>query len=146
MAKILPRPKPSRFRTTFGGLTRSELMSRIRSSGNLTTELRMVRLLRSARITGWRRGSLLPGKPDFVWSKQRIALFIDGCFWHGHNCGRNLTPKRNARFWRHRIEQNQARDRRVSAQLRRDGWKVLRFWECSLVKRPKHCINRIDLA
>jgi DNA mismatch endonuclease (patch repair protein) len=92
--------------TSFGNLTRSELMSRIRSSGTKTTEERLAGLLRKAGLKGWRRQWPLPGKPDFAWPRDKVALFVDGCFWHGHNCGRNLTPKRNAQAWKEKIDNN----------------------------------------
>lgn len=132
--------------TTFGGLTRSELMSRVRSTGNRTTEGRMVRLLRSSRLTGWRRHARLLGKPDFVWRQAKLALFVDGCFWHGHDCGRSLIPKRNASFWREKIRSNKRRDRRVTRQLRSWGWSVIRVWECELVRCPQKCLRRIRAA
>ena len=78
--------------TDFGGLTRSQLMSRIRSKGNATTEQTMVALLRKHGLSGWRRHYPVAGRPDFVWRQERVALFLDGCFWHGHGCGRNLVP------------------------------------------------------
>lgn len=62
---------------------RSEVMSRIRSQGNKVTELRLISIFREARITGWRRKQPLLGKPDFVFRQQRLAVFVDGCFWHG---------------------------------------------------------------
>lgn len=130
-------------KTTFGSLDRSALMAKVRSTGNETTELSMARLLRSARVTGWRRHLKLPGKPDFAWPNQRIALFIDGCFWHGHRCGKNITPKTNTALWARKIATNKKRDSRISQQLRRRGWCVLRVWECSLKKRPNICIGRI---
>src|SRR5580700_9059683 len=89
-----------REKTTFGGLSRSALMSRIRGSHNATTELKFLALLRATRIIGWRRNYPLTGKPDFTFPKSRLAVFIDGCFWHGHACGRNLSPKRNAQAWK----------------------------------------------
>src|SRR5689334_12378985 len=89
--------------TSFGQLSRAELMSRVRSTGNQTTEGRMVKILRAAHVTGWRRRAKLPGNPDFVWRVGRVALFVDGCFWHGHDCGRNLTPKNNAELWEKKI-------------------------------------------
>src|SRR5215510_3405686 len=109
--------------TTFGGLTRSQLMSRIRSRGNKTTELHAVSLLRAKGITGWRRHAPLVGRPDFVWPKSRVALFVDGCFWHGHDCGRNLRPKTNAALWEQKIAANKARDRQNARELRLKGWK-----------------------
>jgi len=132
--------------TSFGNLTRSQLMSRVRSGGNETTEMRMARLLRGAHIRGWRRHSSILGKPDFVWTHEKVAVFVDGCFWHGHACGRNLTPGRNAKDWRRKIRGNKARDRRVTRGLRTKGWAVLRIWECKLAKNPETCLARIQRA
>ncbi len=130
-------------RTTFGGLSRSELMSRIQSRGNITTEIRMITLLKQAGMKGWRRHAMLLGKPDFVWHDMKVAVFVDGCFWHGHNCDRNLTPKRNAAAWQEKINRTKQRDRKVSRELRNQGWKVVRIWECVLTKRPEVSIQRI---
>lgn len=132
--------------TSFGGLNRSELMARCRSKGNASTEGRMVALLRHSKLTGWRRHLSLPGKPDFAWPKRKVALFVDGCFWHGHNCGRNLTPNSNVEYWRVKIERTQTRDRRISRELRKCGWTVLRVWECVLRRSPEQVINRIRRA
>src|SRR5713226_3567930 len=101
-----------REKTTFGGLRRGQLMARVRSIGNETTEERLASLLRSRGISGWRRHLSIPGKPDFAWRKERLAVFVDGCFWHGHNCGRKLTPKTNRQAWREKISNNKARDQR----------------------------------
>jgi DNA mismatch endonuclease, patch repair protein len=131
-------------KTTFGGLSRSVLMSRIRSTRNATTELKMISLLRAAQFRGWRRNFCLLGKPDFVFPKHRLVVFVDGCFWHGHGCGRNLIPKRNAALWRRKIIGNQRRDQRVSRTLRAAGWRVVRIWECALAKNPKTCTRRIQ--
>lgn len=130
-------------RTTFGGLRRGQLMSRIRSTGNLTTEKRLASLLRAAGLAGWRRHQPLLGRPDFVWSKAKVTVFVDGCFWHGHNCGRNLKPRTNVKAWRDKIELNRARDRRTTRALRECGWSVIRVWECSLARKPYHCVDRI---
>ena len=117
--------------------------SRIRSAGNSTTELKLLRLFRKAGVKGWRRNHSLPGKPDFAFPELRVAVFVDGCFWHGHRCGRNLTPSRNAKAWSAKIEGNQKRDRRVSRELRWLGWRVIRIWECSLTKRPNASLRRV---
>ena len=129
-------------RTTFGGLVRGELMARVRSKGNETTEKRLVRLFREWRLTGWRRNQSLPGRPDFVFSKEKTLVFVDGCFWHGHNC-RNLTSKTNQKAWHDKIARTQARDRRNNRLLRQLGWKVIRIWECRLAKAPDLCMRRI---
>jgi DNA mismatch endonuclease, patch repair protein len=133
-------------KTTFGSLTRSQLMSRVQSRGNKTTELVAARLLRENGFKGWRRHVNLIGKPDFVWPKTRLALFIDGCFWHGHGCGRNLTPRTNAALWQQKIDTNKQRDRRNDRALRRTGWTVLRIWECSLAKDQARCVERLKRA
>ncbi|HUI07027.1 MAG TPA: very short patch repair endonuclease [Verrucomicrobiae bacterium] len=138
--------RPSQEVTTFGRLSRSELMSRIRSSGNLTTEIRLARLLRKSHMAGWRRGLAIPGQPDFAWPVLKVAVFVDGCFWHGHDCDRNLKPKRNARYWQEKIQRNVARDRRVSRRLKKNGWTVIRIWECMLTKSPTRCLNQIGTA
>ncbi|MBN1394232.1 MAG: DNA mismatch endonuclease Vsr [Pirellulales bacterium] len=131
-------------RTTFGGLSRGRLMSRVKSTGNQTTEKRMVHLLRKAGLSGWRRHQPLIGHPDFIWRDVKIAVFVDGCFWHGHNCGKNIQPKTNADAWRNKIRRNKTRDGRVSAALRRQGWRVIRIWECQLRKKPDACIARVQ--
>lgn len=136
-------PNASFQRTTFGGLSRSDLMSRVKSSGNLTTELRLICLLKAARVHGWRRRFPLFGKPDLAFPKSKVAVFVDGCFWHGHACGRNLTPKNNAALWAEKISRNRARDIRTNRNLRNQGWSVLRVWECELRKSPAKCIWRI---
>lgn len=135
-----------RERTTFGGLRRDQLMSRVRSVGNQTTERRLASLLRQAHLAGWRRHQPLPGKPDFTWRAAMVVVFVDGCFWHGHDCGKNVTPKTNARAWKDKIERTQARDRRVSRKLRQAGWTVIRIWECRLRKNPNRCLARVRRA
>lgn len=141
----MPRwPKPTETHpTTFGGLSRSELMSRIRSKGNVTTELRLLELLRKSSLKGWRRHYRLPGKPDFAWPRLKAAVFVDGCFWHGHDCGRNLKPRTNVTAWQEKIEKNKRRDRLTTRELRRRGWSVVRIWECQLARAPRFCITRI---
>jgi DNA mismatch endonuclease (patch repair protein) len=112
---------------------RSEIMSRIRSKGNQRTEIAMVKLFRANKITGWRRHYPIEGKPDFVFLKQRVAIFVDGCFWHGcPKCYRQ--PKTNRQFWAKKIAANKRRDRRVTAALRQNNWLVARFWQHSMGK------------
>jgi DNA mismatch endonuclease (patch repair protein) len=107
-------------------------MSRIRGKGNLSTELRLIRLMRIAGITGWRRHHPVLGKPDFVFPKKKLAVFVDGCFWHMcPRCG--YTPANNADFWRTKLKGNRERDRIVTRSLRKIGWTVLRIWEHEMV-------------
>jgi len=112
---------------------RSAVMSRIRARGNRDTELRMIELLREYRICGWRRKARVFGKPDFVFPRERIAVFVDGCFWHRHRgCKFAYNPKSRSRFWRRKFKANVARDVLVTKTLRQQGWKVFRVWECHL--------------
>lgn len=82
-------------------------------------------------MTGWRRNYPLYGKPDFVFSKERTAIFVDGCFWHGHNC-RNTIPRDNGDYWARKVARNRERDRLVTAKLEEKKWMVIRLWECEL--------------
>ena len=123
---------------------RSALMAKVRGRGNLTTEQALAKLLRAEGWSGWRRQHVVRGRtaagerfqvrPDFVFSVRRLVVFVDGCFWHG--CPRHGTrPQANAAFWRGKFRRNQARDRRDTCRLRREGWHVLRLWEHEL--KPK---------
>lgn len=126
---------------------RSEVMSRIRGRGNASTEVRMIRLFREHGIKGWRRNWPLPGKPDFVFPKRRIALFVDGCFWHRcPKCYRK--PSTNAEFWEAKIGRNVVRDREVNRELRKRGWRVLRVWEHELKsgKLPRRLRTIVETA
>src|SRR5688572_13055237 len=89
---------------------RSRTMSRIRSVGNASTELRFLSLMRSAGLSGWRRNINLPGRPDVTFVRERVAVFLDGCFWHG--CPRCYAePKSNIKYWMRKIAGNVARDK-----------------------------------
>jgi DNA mismatch endonuclease (patch repair protein) len=121
---------------------RSLVMSRIRGDGNKSTELALLGLLRYNGVSGWRRRWPLLGKPDFVFPKQRLAVFVDGCFWHG--CPRHYRlPGSNVGFWKGKVEANRKRASVVNKDLRKKGWSVVRIWECALRERPGHCVSRI---
>lgn len=130
----------------FSQAKRSEVMARIRSRGNADTEVAFMKLLRAQGIKGWRRhlelsletaassptvkkkGRRRRVKPDFVFPAHKLAVFIDGCFWH--SCPRHATePKNNGTFWAAKLAVNRARDRYVTSALRRRGWHVMRIWE-----------------
>jgi DNA mismatch endonuclease (patch repair protein) len=112
---------------------RSEVMSRICGRGNKDTEVALAKLFRRHQITGWRRNQKLFGKPDFVFQKLKLAVFVDGCFWHG--CPQHETkPKNNRAFWRRKFSRNKKRDMLVTRALRRANWRVLRIWEHELAK------------
>jgi DNA mismatch endonuclease (patch repair protein) len=119
---------------------RSALMAKVRGRGNLTTEEALAKMLRTEGWSGWRRQQIVRGRaagerfqvrPDFIFATRRLAVFVDGCFWHG--CPRHGTrPQGNAAFWREKFRRNRARDRRDTRRLRRAGWRVLRLWEHEL--------------
>jgi DNA mismatch endonuclease (patch repair protein) len=110
---------------------RSLVMRQVKSSRNKSTELKLIKYLRANQITGWRRNYALLGKPDFTFPKIKVTIFVDGCFWHGHNC-RNTTPKDNADYWSKKVERNKNRDNEVTKALVKKGWIVIRIWECEL--------------
>ena len=110
--------------------TRSRVMAAIPSRGNRSTELTLARALRRSGVCGWRRHLPILGRPDFAWPREGVAVFVDGCFWHGCHCRR--APKSNTSFWSAKIAGNRKRDVRVSKGLMKAGWGVVRIKECSL--------------
>jgi DNA mismatch endonuclease (patch repair protein) len=125
---------------------RSEVMSLIRGRGNKATELALAKLLRRHRITGWRRHPKIFGKPDFIFPNTKLAVFVDGCFWHG--CPKHATqPATNRAFWRNKFARNKARDRVVNRILRHLGWTVLRIWQHELSRKNEtRLLRRIQRA
>jgi len=110
---------------------RSDVMSKIRGKGNKGTELTLVQIFKEFHITGWRRNQKVIGKPDFTFWKQRVVVFVDGCFWHC--CPLHSTlPKTNKEFWENKLAKNKERDEYVTNLLGNKGWKVLRIWEHDL--------------
>lgn len=128
----------------FSKKKRSEIMSRVKSSGNKSTEVRLLQLFKEYHVTGWRRNYKVFGKPDFVFPKKKIAIFLDGCFWHGHDC-RNIKPVQNAEYWEAKCKRNMERDIIVTAHLQKLGWTVIRIWECELKKKNiQILLNKLD--
>jgi DNA mismatch endonuclease (patch repair protein) len=130
----------------FSKRKRSEVMSQIRGRGNKDTELALAKMFRGHGITGWRRSQRIFGKPDFVFRQARLAVFVDGCFWH--SCPKHKTkPKNNRAFWTKKLAKNQRRDALVTRTLRRAGWRVLRIWEHELAKKNEaRLMRRIQKA
>jgi len=122
---------------------RSRNMAAVRSKGNRSTELALGRLLFASGLRGYRKHWAVDGRPDFAWLGLRVAVFVDGCFWHGCTRCKNL-PQSNAGFWRDKIGANQRRDKRVTQRLRRAGWTVVRVKECAL--HWPSTLNRIARA
>lgn len=120
----------------FSKTKRSAVMSRIRSYGNKETELALVSIFRKNRISGWRRQHSIFGRPDFVFPKKRVVVFVDGCFWHYCPLHGNL-PKGNNGFWSIKLANNVKRDKLVTKTLRDQGWSVLRVWEHELTLKNR---------
>lgn len=118
-------------------IQRSKNMASIRSAGNKSTEMALISLMRQNKISGWRRhGRTVIGRPDFVFPKQNIAVFVDGCFWHG--CPKcKLKSKSNNKYWDQKIIRNKKRDILVSEKLKKSGWHVIRVREHDLKNTPK---------
>jgi DNA mismatch endonuclease (patch repair protein) len=124
---------------------RSQVMSRIRGRGNKETEVALAKLLRRHGITGWRRNQKIFGKPDFVFHKARLAVFVDGCFWHGCPKHSNM-PFNNRAFWKKKLSANKRRDWLVTRTLQAQGWRVLRIWEHELAHQAGRCVREIKAA
>lgn len=110
--------------------TRSRMMSGIRGK-NTKPELIVRSHLHRSGLR-FRLHRKLPGRPDLVLPKYGAAVFVNGCFWHGHDCGAFRIPKTRSDFWEAKIMGNRARDARVNLELRRLGWKTFTVWECEL--------------
>lgn len=110
---------------------RHENMARIR--GKDTNPEKIVRLYLFSKGLRYRKNDRkLPGHPDLVFPKYRTVVFINGCFWHGHDCSSFRIPKTNQEFWKAKIESNMKRDQRTTECLESSGWKVITVWECSI--------------
>ena len=110
---------------------RSAIMKKVKSKGNKSTELRLIKIFIENGIKGWRRGYPVKGHPDFVFLEKKVAIFVDGCFWHGHDC-RNTRPKDNAEYWEKKRQRNKRHDIQVTECFQKRGWTVIRIWECEL--------------
>lgn len=113
---------------------RSEIMKKVRSKKNKSTELKLIEIFKENNIHGWRRNYKVKGHPDFVFLDKRIAIFVDGCFWHGHDC-RNTRPKDNEDYWTKKRERNMKHDKEITEYFENRGWTVVRIWECELSKK-----------
>ena len=118
----------------FDKKTRSEIMRAVKSKNTKSTEIALISLFKENHISGWRHSYEVKGHPDFVFLEKRIAIFVDGCFWHGHDC-RNTRPADNAEYWAKKRERNMQRDKETTARFEKRGWTVVRIWECELKKK-----------
>jgi DNA mismatch endonuclease (patch repair protein) len=127
---------------------RSRTMSAIRGKSNRSTELSLKMAFVRARVKGWvLHPATICGKPDFFFPQYRLAVFVDGCFWHGcPRCGH--IPKTRSSFWRAKIERNRKRDRRTNRRLATEGIRVVRIWEHSLQNclRVRVAVRKITIT
>ncbi len=113
---------------------RSHIMQQVKSKNNKSTELKLIQIFKDNHITGWKRNYPVKGHPDFVFLDKKIAVFVDGCFWHGHDC-RNTRPSDNAEYWSKKRKRNIRHDKDITSLFEQRGWTVLRIWECELKKK-----------
>lgn len=120
---------------------RSEIMSAVRTK-NTGPELFVRKLLfaQGYRYRLHRKG--LPGRPDIVFPGRNKAVFVHGCFWHGHRCSKGKLPKSRLYYWRPKIAENKKRDSRNVIQLRRTGWRTLVVWQCE-IKNDKMLMRKL---
>lgn len=116
---------------TFTKHQRSQIMRAVHSTGT-SAENKCEALLRSLRLRFTQHADL-PGRPDFILRASKLALFVHGCFWHGHKgCKNSALPSSNLAYWVQKIDRNRRRDRRVCEALRKAGWRTAVLWECKL--------------
>lgn len=128
--------------------TRSNIMASVKGKSNMSTEVVLRLALVRAGMSGWRLHARdITGRPDFYFDEARVAIFVDGCFWHGCvRCGH--VPKTRSEFWRAKFDRNKARDARTNRRLRAEGIHVVRLWEHTL-KGPDaltRAVSRVRLA
>jgi DNA mismatch endonuclease (patch repair protein) len=125
----------------FSRAKRSWVMSQIRSKGNEKTEVRLGKLMRVGDISGWRMHLPIAGRPDFSFQNQKVAVFVDGCYWHG--CPRCFRlPKQNRAFWKAKIEGSWKRARLVNGRLWRLGWGENQIGKCQFKAVQKKTLTR----
>jgi DNA mismatch endonuclease (patch repair protein) len=123
-------------------MKRSEIMSRVKNK-RTSPEESVAAILRRLGVRYRRNDRTLPGKPDFAVRSAKVAIFVNGCFWHGHvNCPRAKLPDTNVEFWKAKIATNKRRDRRAARKLRAKGWRVLTVWQCGL-RNPDRVRTRL---
>lgn len=121
---------------------RSQNMAKVKSK-NTKLELQVRKFLFSEGYR-YRINSKITGKPDIVFLKKKIVIFVNGCFWHCHSCKKRQTlPKANADFWKDKLNNNKERDRRVKTELENQGFKVIYIWECDLKERLNETFDNL---
>jgi DNA mismatch endonuclease, patch repair protein len=123
---------------------RRRIMAAVRQRDTMP-EMELRRALFSAGIRGWRCNyGRVPGRPDIAWPSMRVALFVDGAFWHGHPS--RHRPGRSGKYWDVKIAGNVARDRRVDGELRMAGWEVIRIWDFEIYRSMDKVVEEVILT
>lgn len=126
-------------------ITRSRMMAGIRS-GNTKPELTIRKGLHRLGLRYRLHSNSAAGKPDLIFARHKAAVFIHGCFWHGHDCRFFRMPATRPEFWTKKIAANQRRDAVVSAMLAQDGWRQLTVWECAIRGRKPEEVEGVIRA
>lgn len=121
---------------------RSRMMAKVRNK-NTAPELAVRRKLHAAGLRFRIHRRDLPGKPDIVLPRYKLAVFVHGCLWHGHDCARGKMPASNAEFWSTKIGKNVARDKAARAALAASGWASVTIWQCDLTRSVDDLIDRL---
>ena len=124
---------------------RSSIMSSVRSK-NTKPEMYVRSMLHNNGLRFRLHRKDLPGSPDIVLSGFKTAIFVNGCFWHGHNCPKGRRPASNLDFWNEKLDQNLRRDEENHAALRDMGWRVIIIWECEIVSATEKIVGELKLA
>ena len=123
---------------------RSKIMAKVKSKGNRSTERRLRACLASLGIRGWTMHSkAIPGRPDFSFEDKKVAIFVDGCFWHGcPNCCRRPNSRQD--YWNAKIDKNMQRDLDTTKALEATGWVVYRIWEHEIKSNARNIASKIQ--
>ena len=128
-------------------IPKDEKISRVMSANkgeNTTPEITMRKALRELGLVGYRlHWKKVSGKPDIAYPSKKIAIFVNGCFWHRCPYCKNPYPKTNRPFWKKKFNNNIKRDKLKTRLLRKNGWKVFTFWECQIKKNAEKCAIKI---
>lgn len=117
-------------------------MARVRTR-DTAPEVALRKALWTAGVRGWRLHPPVPGRPDLVWRSKKVAVFVDGAFWHGHP---DHYRGQSGAFWDAKIARNRARDEAVNAELAAAGWHVVRLWDFEVKRDPAACVCRVQEA
>ncbi len=126
-----------------------EATSRVMSANkakNTKPEITLRKALFNNGLRGYRlHWKKVPGRPDTAYPSKKIAIFVNGCFWHRCPCCKPSFPKSNVDFWKDKFKKNKVRDRRKKRELQKEGWKVFVFWECQISKDVSFCVGKVNM-